>query len=128
MVQSTADVEQAARVKPLTLPMAVYLAFLMGMLTLVTAPVGVLVAHVAKWRTADECRISHFRFQIRTFWFGVPILVLGVLLAGSILGYLLITVWAIWSIGRCACGINAVMDGRPIEKPLTLGFGRGLKC
>ncbi|MDX1465907.1 MAG: hypothetical protein R3215_09435, partial [Halomonas sp.] len=48
----------------------VYLLFLGSVLAVVTAPLGVLIAHL-KRRDADPWVQSHLQFQIRTFWLGV---------------------------------------------------------
>lgn len=106
----------------LTLPMSVYILYLMGMMMVFTAPVGVVIAHGARKRGPDWVR-THYRFQIRTFWLGLPVLVAGVLLAGSIIGYLLIAAWVVWAIGRCAAGINYLSARRAVPEPASLWLG-----
>ena len=109
-----------------TLPMTVYILFLMGMLTIVTAPVGVLIAHLASFRAPDWAR-SHYAFQVRTFWWGLPILAAGLTLAMNLIGYFLITAWVFWVIARCASGINMLMDNRAVPRPFSPWLGRARK-
>ncbi|MCC5859855.1 MAG: hypothetical protein JJT90_16975 [Ectothiorhodospiraceae bacterium] len=115
---ATADTDGAGR----TLPMSVYLLFLLGMLMVVTVPPGVLIAHLARRRAPDWIR-SHYTFQLRTFWLGLLVLVPGILLAVNLLGYLLIAVWVVWVIARCAVGVSRLADGRAIPEPRGLWLG-----
>ena len=51
------------------LAIAVYALYVLGYFTVVTAVIGVIIAH-AMVNDADPVSQSHFRFQIRTFWIG----------------------------------------------------------
>ncbi|MCE7517317.1 hypothetical protein LZG37_04150 [Halomonas titanicae] len=112
----------------------VYMLFLGSVLAVVTAPIGVLIAHM-KRNDAEEWVASHLQFQIRTFWLG---LLGGVLftaiwhLLGWIglpavapwaLGYLYFTACLIWMVGRCGVGITRLTNNRPVANPLSLAFG-----
>ncbi|MDX5377583.1 MAG: hypothetical protein LPK08_08735, partial [Halomonas sp.] len=48
----------------------VYILFLGSVLAVVTAPVGVLLAHLRRRHVADWVA-THLQFQIRTFWLGI---------------------------------------------------------
>ena len=115
---ATADAPQGGR----TLPMSVYLLYLLGMFMVVTAPVGVAIAHLAR-RRAPEWLHSHYTFQLRTFWLGLLILLPGLFLAVNFIGYLIVAFWVFWVIGRCAVGISALTDGRSIPHPRSLWLG-----
>jgi len=112
----------------------VYMLFLGSVLAVVTAPLGVLIAHM-KRNDAEEWVASHLQFQIRTFWLG---LLGGVLftaiwhLLGWIglpavapwaLGYLYFTACLIWMVGRCGVGITHLTNNRPVANPRSLAFG-----
>ncbi|NAO97066.1 hypothetical protein CXF94_18200 [Halomonas sp. Choline-3u-9] len=112
----------------------VYMLFLGSVLAVVTAPIGVLIAHM-KRNDAEEWVASHLQFQIRTFWLG---LLGGVLftaiwhLLGWIglpavapwaLGYLYFTACLIWMVGRCGVGITRLTNNRPVANPRSLAFG-----
>ena len=51
------------------LVVTVYILYLFGFLTAVTALVGVMIAYLQQNNTDPVCQ-SHFHFQIRTFWIG----------------------------------------------------------
>lgn len=112
----------------------VYMLFLGSVLAVVTAPLGVVIAHLKK-NSAEEWVTSHLQFQIRTFWLG---LLGGVLFAGSwhlmgwvglpamtpwATGYLYFTASLIWMVGRCGVGINHLTNNRPVPNPRSLAFG-----
>ncbi|MCE9682327.1 hypothetical protein [Halomonas alkalisoli] len=112
----------------------VYVLFLGSVMTVFTAPIGVLVAHLRRRHTADWVN-SHLQFQIRTFWLGA----LGgaaVLAAWNLLGWLGAPSWISWTLGygfftaclgwtmgRCGVGINRLMNNRAIDAPRSLLFG-----
>ncbi|SFU52254.1 DUF4870 family protein [Halomonas korlensis] len=112
----------------------VYMLFLGSVLAVVTAPVGVLIAHL-KRRHAEPWVQSHLQFQIRTFWLGllggglfVAIWqLLGLVgvppMAPWALGYIYFTACLIWMVGRCGVGINRLTSNQPIDNPRSLAFG-----
>lgn len=112
----------------------VYLLYLGSVMAVVTAPIGVLLAHLFRHRAAPLAA-SHLRFQIRTFWLGAlggaAILaawqLLGLIGAPAwtswSLGYGFFTACLIWTIGRCGTGIHRLMSDRPIDDPRSLLFG-----
>jgi uncharacterized membrane protein len=63
---------------------------------------------------------SHFRWQIRTFWFGLlwvslcVLFILGTLGIGILIAWLPLAVITIWFIYRIARGWVALRDGRPL--------------
>ncbi|WP_386083717.1 DUF4870 family protein [Vreelandella sp. F11] len=112
----------------------VYMLFLGSVLAVVTAPLGVLIAHLKK-NDAEEWVASHLQFQIRTFWLGVLSGVaftaiwhlLGWIglpaIAPWALGYLYFTACLIWMVGRCGVGITHLTNNRPVANPRSLAFG-----
>lgn len=112
----------------------VYMLFLGSVLAVVTAPIGVIIAHMKK-KDAEEWVASHLQFQIRTFWLGV----LGGVVFTAIwhllgwiglpavapwaLGYLYFTACLIWMVGRCGVGITHLTNNRPVANPRSLAFG-----
>jgi len=112
----------------------IYMLFLGSVLAVVTAPIGVLIAHV-KHRGAEPWVQSHLQFQIRTFWLGVlggaafiaAWQLLGLVgippMAPWAMGYLYFTACMIWMVGRCAVGIARLTSNRPVDNPRSLAFG-----
>ncbi|PMR77401.1 DUF4870 family protein [Billgrantia endophytica] len=112
----------------------VYVLYLGSVMAVVTAPIGVLIAHLRRRRAAAWVE-SHLLFQIRTFWLGAlagaAVLaawyLLGLIGAPSwaswVLGYGFFTACLGWTIGRCGVGINRLMNNRAIDAPRSLLFG-----
>jgi uncharacterized membrane protein len=81
-----------------------------------------IIAVVINYLKREEARgtflESHFRWQIRTFWFAVLWFVIGALLFATFLGIpLAIGVWfgiGVWAIYRIARGWLALRDRKPM--------------
>ncbi|MGC3875210.1 DUF4870 family protein [Halomonas sp. GXIMD04776] len=112
----------------------IYALYLGSVMAVVTAPLGVAIAHFKRGRSAEWVD-THFRFQIRTFWLGVVAGGIGLLLWNLLgyldaapgiawgLGYLFFTACLIWMVARCGVGIHRLMANRPIDNPRSLAFG-----
>jgi uncharacterized membrane protein len=105
-----------------SLALTVYILYAIGFFTGLTALIGVIIAHV-KASTADEISRSHFRFQIRTFWIGLVVLLVGSFLLYFIIGIPILLLWLIWTIIRIIKGLVVLNDGRPIANPTSWMFG-----
>ncbi len=100
----------------------VYVLYLIGFLTGVTALLGGIVAHLY-WRSASNQVATHFRFQVRTFWFGLLCFVLGCLLWYFFIGiFILLWLW-IWTLIRVIRGMLLLNEGKPIPNSTSLLFG-----
>lgn len=112
----------------------VYMLFLGSVLAVVTAPIGVLIAHLKRRRAAPWVQ-SHLQFQIRTFWLGLlggalfvaTWQLLGLLGAPAVapwaLGYVYFTACLIWMVARCGVGIRRLTSNQPVTHPRSLTFG-----
>lgn len=112
----------------------VYGLYLGGIMTLVTLPIGALLAawgrrHAAGW--VD----THLRFQLWTFagllvsaavfaalwraldWFAMPSL------SAWAMGYIYFTFALVWLVGRCAVGVHRLTNNLPIDDPAGVLFG-----
>ena len=94
----------------------IYILYLVGIVVGLTALVGVVMAYVNR-SDAPGWLASHFDLQIRTFWIGLLYLLVGVLLAGVAIGYLILLFWLVWLIVRCAKGMKHVDAGEPYPNP-----------
>ena len=104
------------------LVLAVYILYLVGFLTGVTALIGVIIAYLQRDKT-DQIGGSHFQFQITTFWVGLLYLIVGAITAHFAIGALIIVWWFVWTIIRCVKGLLALNEGRPIAAPNSWWFG-----
>jgi uncharacterized membrane protein len=97
-------------------PVLVFTAFLTGWPSIV----AVILNYVKRGEARGTWLDSHFRWQIRTFWFGVlwislcGLFVLGTLGIGLLIVWLPIGVVSVWFIYRILRGWIALNDNRPM--------------
>ena len=80
----------------------------------ITWIVAVVVNYVKRDEAAGTLYESHFRWQIRTFWFGLLWAVIGGLLALVLVGFAILFAAAVWLIYRVARGWMALTNRRPM--------------
>ena len=117
----------------LVLPIVVYALFLVALFTGGLSMIaGVIMAYVLRGEASPTAR-THYTFLIRTFWGGIVLIVLGVLiiLAGLPLIFVLIGIPMVivggliagaahlWQIVRCGFGLWHAANGRSYPEPLT---------
>lgn len=102
--------------------LTVYILYLIGFFTGITALVGAIVAHLYR-RSASQEVATHFRFQIRTFWIGLIYFVLGSALWYFGIGIVLMLWWLAWTLLRVIRGMLLLNDGKPIPNPKSILFG-----
>jgi uncharacterized membrane protein len=94
-----------------TLIYALYAAsFLAG----ITAIVAVIMNYVKKQDVAGTIFESHFRWQIRTFWFGLLWGIPGVVISLTVIGWCVLIADGIWIIYRIVKGWLYLNDGKPM--------------
>lgn len=94
----------------------IYILYLVGIVAGLTAVVGLVMAYVNR-ADAPAWLASHYQFQIRTFWIGLLYVLLGVLLAVLLIGYLILLFWMVWLIIRCAKGMKHLDAREPYPNP-----------
>jgi len=98
-----------------TLTMLVYALQAAGfLLPPVVWIVAVIINYVRKEDVAGTWLESHFRWQIRTFWFGLLWAVLGAILFVLIVGWFILAADAIWIIYRIVKGWLNLSENRPM--------------
>jgi uncharacterized membrane protein len=81
----------------------------------VTALVGLIINYVKRDDVAGTLYESHFKWQIRTFWWGLLWGVLGSILIFAFgLGLVVLFVAWIWAIYRVVKGWLKLNDGKPV--------------
>jgi uncharacterized membrane protein len=111
-----------------------YGLYLGGVMTLVTLPLGALLAWLGRDRAAAWVQ-THLRFQLWTF-FGLVLSAAVFFLAWRLLawlalpalsawamGYVYFTLALAWLVGRCAVGIHRLTNDRAIENPTSPFLG-----
>lgn len=86
------------------------LSFLLG----ITYFVAIIVNYVKLDDTRGTWIESHFRWQIRTFWFSLLWFALGGLLLIIVVGYLILIANGLWMIYRIVKGWLNLNDGKPM--------------
>ncbi len=80
----------------------------------VTLLAAVVVNYVKREDVAGTWLESHFRWQIRTFWFSLLWMVFGAITLLILVGFVILSVWLIWFIYRIAKGWIALAEGKPV--------------
>ena len=104
------------------LAFTVYVLYLVGYFTGITALIGVIIAYLQSG-SANPAMKSHYTFQIRTFWIGLLYLVVGFVLLHFIVGAVIILWWFVWSLVRNIKGLLALNRNEPIANPESWMFG-----
>lgn len=102
--------------------LAVYILYLLGFITVITAFIGIIIASV-KISSSGELMESHFRFQVHTFWIGLLYFVAGSVLLFFYIGAIIWLWWTIWTLIRVIKGMILLNDGKPIAAPTSWLFG-----
>ena len=97
-----------------TLAMVVYALQAAGFFVGLTWIVAVVMNYVKKDDVAGTWLESHFRWQIRTFWFGLLWGVVGGLLAVVVVGFAVLFAAAVWIIYRIVKGWLNLNDNKPM--------------
>ncbi|MBT5859802.1 MAG: hypothetical protein HOH89_01465 [Alphaproteobacteria bacterium] len=99
--------------------MVIYILYLVGFTAPITAIVGVVFAYMSRDQARDTWMESHYEFQIRTFWMGLGMAIVGGLLAVIGIGVLILIFWFVWAIIRSAKGLMWYSKGEPVPDPMT---------
>ncbi len=96
----------------------VYVLYLGGIVIGLLALVGVVMAYVN--RDDDGTWVAdHYRFQIRTFWIGLLLTVVGVLTTFVVIGWAVLPIVVVWWIVRCVKGLKYVSRAEPYPNVTT---------
>lgn len=85
----------------------------------VTAIIAIIINYVKRGDIAGTFLESHFRWQIRTFWFGLLWSVIGMITMPIGVGWVVLMITAIWVIYRIVRGFLRLGDNRPMYDELS---------
>lgn len=97
-----------------TLTMIIYALQAASFIVGLTFLVAVVMNYIKKDDVKGTWLESHFRWQIRTFWYGVLWIVIGGLLTMVFVGILVLMANAVWIIYRIAKGWIYLTDNKPM--------------
>jgi len=83
----------------------------------ITYLAAVIVNYVKRPDVVGSWLESHFRWQIRTFWYSLLWWLIGVILTWVLVGWVVISVTAIWVLYRVIKGWLYLNDGKPMYLP-----------
>ncbi|MBE0616276.1 MAG: hypothetical protein IH604_21620 [Burkholderiales bacterium] len=81
----------------------------------VTFIAGLIINYVKRKDVEGTWLASHFRWQIRTFWFGLLWSCVGVALLVVLVGVLILIGTAIWVLYRAIKGWIELSEGKPVS-------------
>ena len=100
----------------------IYILYLASLVFGITGLIGVVMAYVNKGDGPGWVE-SHYRFQIRTFWIGLLLGVIGGLTSLIVIGWFVLLFGLIWIIVRCAKGMKYLARGQAHPDPGAWMFG-----
>ncbi|MFP3873776.1 MAG: DUF4870 family protein [Thiohalophilus sp.] len=95
----------------------VYLLQALSYVTAITYVIAVIVNYVKLDDVRGTWLESHFRWQIRTFWYSLIGLIVGVIGLYILIGYLILLATFFWVIYRIVKGWLYLYEKRPVTAP-----------
>lgn len=112
MADQAASPEKLKSLKSLTT--AIYALYAASFLVGLSAVVAIVMNYVKKDDVAGTFLESHFRWQIRTFWFGLLWGAVGVITMLALVGWVVLAANAVWIIYRIVKGWLNLNDDKPM--------------
>jgi len=97
-----------------TITTAIYALYALSLFVGITALVAIVLNYIKKNDVSGTFYESHFRWQIRTFWFGLLWGMIGVITLIAIVGTFILAADAIWFIYRIAKGWLNLHERKPM--------------
>lgn len=97
-----------------TLTTIIYALYAVAFLFGITALVAIIMNYIKREDVAGTFLESHFRWQMRTFWFGLLWGVIGGITMLIVVGWLILSVNAVWIIYRIVKGWLNLNDNKPM--------------
>ena len=100
--------------KAKTLTMIIYGLYAISFLFIITCIIAIIMNYIKKDDVAGTWLESHFRWQIRTFWFSLLWLIIGTITSIIVIGWAIIAVNCIWFIYRLVKGFLNLSENKPM--------------
>lgn len=94
-------------------PMVVYVLYIISLLVLVTSVAGLVYAYRSRAESNDVDR-SHYTYQIRMFWIGLLLLVVGIIGIPFVIGWAVLVGWGVWILYALTKGVLRYRKGQPM--------------
>jgi uncharacterized membrane protein len=99
----------------------VYLLMMVNIIIQFLGIIGVIIAYVNRG-DAPEWLKSHYQFQIRTFWIGLVVMLLGFFFWVMGIGLFILIFWVVWLVMRCVKGMKYLDQHQAHPNPTTWLF------
>ena len=109
---TTSEAEKSVSDKNLTT--IIYALYAVSLVFGVTCLVAIIINYVKRDDVAGTWLESHFRWQIRTFWFSLLWGVIGAALSLVVVGFAILFADLLWYIYRIVKGWIRLNDGKPM--------------
>ncbi len=106
------DTEQNKSAK--TVATVVYALQAASLILGVTSIIAIIINYVKQGDVRGTWIESHFRWQIRTFWFSVLWTIIGFILLTVVVGYAILLAAFVWFIYRIVKGWLRLVDNKPM--------------
>jgi uncharacterized membrane protein len=100
-----------------TLSHVIYAVYALSLFSGVPAIIGIVLNYIKLEDARGTWLESHFRWQIRTFWFAVLWTILGWITLIALVGWVVLGATYVWVIYRIAKGWLNLNDGKPMPLP-----------
>ena len=100
--------------KARNLTQVVYFLYIASVLAGVTAIIAIIINYLKRDEVAGTWLESHFRWQMRTFWFSIMWCVIGWITLVVGIGFIIWGVAGIWAIYRIVKGMLNFYDYKPM--------------
>ena len=97
-----------------TMTHAIYALYALSLFLGITALVAIVLNYIKKEDMAGTLFESHFRWQIRTFWFGLLWACIGGITSLILIGIPILIAALVWFIYRIAKGWLKLQEGKPM--------------
>ena len=97
-----------------TLTMVVYGLQAAAFLFVITPLIGIIINYVKRDDVRGTWLESHFRWQMRTFWYGLLWSIIGIITTFIIIGYVVWLANVVWIIYRIAKGWIRLVENKPM--------------
>lgn len=80
----------------------------------IPAIVAIIINYIKRPEIKDPMLVSHFVWQIRTFWISVGLALIGALSTIIGIGFIILFAIAIWNIYRLVRGVLYILENKPM--------------
>lgn len=114
MTDQPLQTDSGKQLSNLNITTVVYALQAVSFFFVITFIVAVIINYVKRDDVRGTWLESHFRWQIRTFWYGLLWSILGGITFFLIIGYFILIADAIWIIYRIAKGWLRLVEKKPL--------------